>query len=216
LVVAPGKQADVDVTVSTEALETGSFDKTVWVFVEGQDGPAVTLDMAGDWEPPTISKDPPVERGSAAPEFHLADTGGAYHTLSNYRGRPVVLFFSCGCDWCRKFGVAWSQEQRKQRVSPANEAPLTVVVMSGDADSARQFAKQTGLRPDATVLLTDTTGAVTKMYRADPCPRVFVVDAAGTLRYTNDSAEDAPRFASGSAIAAHTALALRALTAPQQ
>ena len=34
-----------------------------------------------------------IEPGTAAPAFSLPDQGGTTHTLSAYRGRPVVLFF---------------------------------------------------------------------------------------------------------------------------
>ena len=35
----------------------------------------------------------PVPEGTIAPEFSLADEAGVMHKLSDYRGKPVVLYF---------------------------------------------------------------------------------------------------------------------------
>jgi len=59
------------------------------------------------------------------------------------------------------------------------------VVYSGEAGDARAFRAQTGLVPQ-TVLLPDPQDRVTSLYGVTVCPRVFVLDPQGRLRYTND------------------------------
>lgn len=96
-------------------------------------------------------------------------------------------------------------------------APLTVVVFSGDAAAARDFAAQTALDPAQTVLLPDPALHVTlDLYQAEPCPRVFVLDSTGKIRYTNNHTDDAPRQAPALVIASHALAALRAEASPSQ
>ena len=159
--------------------------------------------------------------------FTLKDVGGHQCSLSEYRGRPVVLFFFCGCSWCHRCAALWSQFQRSgvlapaatspspsQSLStvPASAPPLSLVVFSGDSASVREFAQQTGLDPKQTVLLPDPDMRVTTLYQVDPCPRTFVVDPQGRLRYTNNHQDDAPQKASEIVIASRALDALRSCT----
>jgi peroxiredoxin len=96
--------------------------------------------------------------------------------------------------------------------SPGRDNPITVVVYSEvSPESAKIMADYCGFDPAQTVVLVDEDRAVTvNDYNAEPCPRVFVVDTKGTLRYTNDHKDDAPREAPAAAIVAKTVDALRA------
>ena len=133
----------------------------------------------------------------AAPPFTLPDAAGKPHTLAEFRKRPVVLFFFCGCEPCHQAAKLWAQGQQnaKQdaqgRVLPEAQTPRTVVVFTGDAESARVFAAETGLPPE-TVLLLDPEMKVTNAYHAEPCPRALVLDADGVIRYSSlsDAAKD--------------------------
>src|SRR5579862_3681536 len=120
--------------------------------------------------------------GQAAPEFAVSGADGKLHKLADYRGRPVVLFFFCGCQWCQQCAQAWGQMQRGGALALPNPAPkdakdpVTLVVYAGDASAVRDFARQEGLDPAQTVLLPDVEMKVTLgAYQAAPCPRVFVV-----------------------------------------
>jgi hypothetical protein len=79
----------------------------------------------------------------------------------------------------------------------------------------REFATETGLSADQTVLLPDPQMDVTLMkYDAEPCPRVFVVDPAGQIVYTNNHSDDAPRKAPEMVIASRALDALRRCAPP--
>jgi hypothetical protein len=95
--------------------------------------------------------------------------------------------------------------------------PVTVIVYSEmSAESAKTLAASCGLDPAQTVLLVDEDRHVTAdVYHAEPCPRAFVLDAAGVVRYTNNSTLDAPRKAPAAAIVARTLDALRKATVTQ-
>lgn len=160
-----------------------------------------------------------------APVFTLVDTQGQKRKLAEFRGRPITLFFFCGCQWCHECGQAWSQLQRsgalpqpgatsgKQGDSSIERSPLTLVVFQGDAEAACGFAAETGLDLKQTVLLPDPNLAVTQTYRALPCPRAFVLDGQGLVRYTNNHADDAPQKAPALAIVSRVVDALRACAA---
>lgn len=160
---------------------------------------------------------------SALPDFALTDTHGKTRRLADFRGRPVALFFFCGCPWCQASAETWGRFQRGGALpSPVGASlvasatqPVTVVVFSGDAVAAQAFATQTGLDPAQTVLLPDPDLRVTTAFQADPCPRVFVLDAQGKPVYTNNHKDDTARQASALAIDSRALDALRtAASAP--
>ena len=111
----------------------------------------------------------------------------------------------------------WGRFQRSGSLRPQTALPTvaplpaTLVVFSGNAAAARAFAAETGLDPAQTVLLPDPTMRVTTdLYHADPCPRLFVLDGRGVLRYTNNHKDDAAREVPEMVIASRALDALRA------
>ncbi len=163
----------------------------------------------------TAAKAKATEHAAPAANFTLADEDGKPRRLSDYRGRPVALYFFCGCRWCHNCARIWGQMQRTGALTPASSpaaaghAPITVVVFAGDAKETRQFEAETGLDPAGTVMLPDADMHVTEDYDAEPCPRVFIVNPAGLVVYTNDHADDAAREAPEKVIAFRAMTALR-------
>lgn len=172
-------------------------------------------------EPTTLAAHP-----AALPQdFTLTDTSGVSRHLSEFRGRPTALFFFCGCSWCRQCAQTWGQFQRggvltsdaassQSLSSSGSSLPATLIVFSGGSDAARDFASETGLAPAQTTILLDPDLKVTTAYHADPCPRVFVLDSKGSLRYTNNHKDDAARQAPALAIASRALDALREAALP--
>ena len=157
-----------------------------------------------------------VETRRIAPVFTLADLAGKKRSLSQYRGRPVALFFFCGCSWCTECAEEWGPLQRGGALPAAPapaKPPITLVVYSGDNTALRYSAARWGLDKDKTVLLPDPGMRVTKVYKADPCPRVFILDGEGVVRYTNDHKDDRPREAPALVIVSRTIDALRSAAA---
>lgn len=128
--------------------------------------------------------------GFRAPGFELgyvADPSGRL-SLSEMSGRPVVLIFNCGCKLCRDFdrcyaaGAAGLPEART----------ITVVTnpwaFQGERGAA--FRRGTGFRWP---LLSDSDGRVAAEYRSAECPRVWLIDRRGVVRYRNLTNLDPPR-----------------------
>ncbi len=137
--------------------------------------------------------------------FSLVDTNGKTETLAAQRGRPVALFFFCGCNWCAAEAKEWSQLQHQGAFDASafkgQAAPVTMVVFTGDEASEKSFADETGLDPKNTILLPDPTMKVTMDYKSETCPRVFIISPVGKVTYTNNHKDDQPRRAQAEVIA---------------
>ena len=157
-----------------------------------------------------------VSVSAAAPIFTLKNVNSESRSLIAYRGRPVTLFFFCGCSWCSEVAKRWGQEQRNSVLTffrPAHTPPVTLVVFSGSGEEAQEFARQNGLDTKQSDLLPDPTMRVVRQYAAQSCPRVFVVDAKGYICYTNNYSDGASHKATVAATVAHTLDALQKCSA---
>jgi hypothetical protein len=179
-------------------------------------------------KPPT-AKAPTVKAAPRlAPAFTLPGTDGKSHSLAEQRSRSTVLFFFCGCRWCHHTATSWSTVQRSgaltqigaqsrngkgSTLSKGSATPLTLVVFLGDKNEVTEFAHETHLDLKQTVLLTDPAEKVSSLYQAAPCPRVFVVDGQGVMRYTNNEKGADSYKIPAPLITARTVDALRAVTA---
>ena len=164
---------------------------------------------------PTKSKVVAAAKPIIAANFTLADANGVKHSLSDYRGHPVALYFFCGCQWCEAVAGQWSTMQRAGALplSADGKQPPTVIVFQGDAQAAKAFEQKATLDPANTVMLCDVDVDVTLKYDAEPCPRIFVLDPAGKVAYTNNHKDDKARVAPAAVIAGKALSALQKVAA---
>ena len=126
--------------------------------------------------------------GQPAPAFSLPDTSGKTHSLSDYKGRFVVLeWINYECPFVGKHygsgnmqklqkeysgkGVAWFQVNSSAAGKQGNYA----------AEKAAALTKEKGAA--ATAYLLDTSGTVGRAYGAKTTPHMYVIDTKGTLVY---------------------------------
>ena len=132
--------------------------------------------------------------GDPLPAFALADLAGHRHRLAEFRGRSVALFFFCGCSPCHQCARLWAQVQLNGDLSRADLRKgnhiSTVIVFTGSAGAARSFATDTGLDLNQTLLLIDPADSLSAKFHVQQCPRVFIVNPAGRLIYTNPDDDD--------------------------
>ena len=122
--------------------------------------------------------------GDIAPDFTLPGTGGTY-SLSQFRGRPVVLVFYPGDDTpvCTKQLNTYNDD-----LSEFTQVGAQVLAISAqDMASHDTFAAKHGF---GFPLLADTDKAVAQMYGTVgplgfPRRSVFVVDSAGIVIYAH-------------------------------
>ena len=109
---------------------------------------------------------PPV--GAEAPDFRLPLLGGGEASLSEFRGRDVVLlFWNPRCGFCQQLLpelIAWEQDRPL-------DAPELLVISTGDAaaNTAERFASPVFL---------DATSSAMAAYGASGTPMAVAVDAS--------------------------------------
>ena len=121
--------------------------------------------------------------GEPAPEFTLPGTGGRGYTLSEFRGRPVVLVFYPGDDTpvCTRQLNSYNGEL--SQFAAMNAQVLAISAQS--VESHERFAAKHGFQFP---LLADVDKAVAAAYGTlgplgFPRRSVFVIDRQGIVRY---------------------------------
>jgi peroxiredoxin len=125
--------------------------------------------------------------GKAAPEFKAVDTNGKTHSLSQYRGKWVVLeWLNHGCPYVKKHYNANAmqalQKKYKDKVvwlSIVSSAPGKQGHYSNE--DANELTKEKGASPYA--VLIDEAGTVGRLYDARTTPHMFVVNPQGSIVY---------------------------------
>ena len=125
--------------------------------------------------------------GDTAPDFTLPGTGGRSYTLSDYRGRPVVLAFYPGDDTtvCTKQLNTYTGD-----IAQFEAVNAQVFGISPQSiESHERFAAKYGF---TFPLLADVDKAVAGAYGTlgplgFPRRSAFVIDAEGIIRYAHRS-----------------------------
>jgi len=126
--------------------------------------------------------------GSAAPDFSLPDANGKMQTLSQYKGKTVVLEWNNpGCPFVQKHYS--SGNIPKQQADATKEGVVWLTINSGasgkqghlDNAGAQAFVAQYHAAPSA--YLFDGDGKVGHLYGAKTTPHMYIIDAGGALRY---------------------------------
>jgi peroxiredoxin len=126
--------------------------------------------------------------GQAAPNFKLADASGKPVSLSDFRGKTVVLEWNNpGCPFVQKhYG---SGNMQKAQAAAAKEGVVWLSINSSapgkqghmSGAEAKAFVAKAGARPAAYLL--DPKGVVGKVYDAKTTPHMYIVNKSGTLVY---------------------------------
>src|SRR5688572_22427615 len=126
--------------------------------------------------------------GKAAPEFKAVDTYGKAHSLSQYRGKWVVLeWLNHGCPYVRKHYDNKVMQALQKKYADKGVTWLSVVSSAPGKqghysnDKANDLTKEKGAAPHA--VLVDASGTVGRMYDARTTPHMFVINPEGTLLY---------------------------------
>jgi hypothetical protein len=127
--------------------------------------------------------------GEAAPAFTLTDIKGTSHTLSDFKGKTVVLeWVNPECPFVVKHYEKSGNIPALQKAA-ASDGVVWLSINSaaagkqGDYDAAKvaAWSEKTGAAPSA--YLRDTDGKVGKTYGAKTTPHIFVINAEGILVY---------------------------------
>ncbi len=152
-----------------------------------------------------IRTEGPAIVGEIAPEFTLRDQAGTAHSLSDFRGTPVVLeWFNHGCPFVRKHYGTDNMQGLQARYTEAGAVWLSIC---SSAEGKQGFTAQDDLTAlveqhgmASTAVMADADGAVGRLYGARNTPQMFVVDAAGLLVYggaIDDNSSSSPSTVEG-------------------
>ena len=126
--------------------------------------------------------------GQPAPNFKLADVNGKAVSLSNFRGKTVVLEWNNPeCPFVKKhYG---SGNMQKTQAAAAKQGVVWLSINSGapgkqgHMNAAQAKATLAQSKSSPAHYLLDPSGQVGKLYDAKTTPHLFIVNKAGTLVY---------------------------------
>jgi peroxiredoxin len=146
--------------------------------------------------PALRAADPSV--GKAAPAFALADVDGKKRSLSEFKGKYVVLeWVNHGCPFVRKHYGSGNMQALQKEMTGKGVVWLSVCSSAEGKEGYMTPAEwkkaeaEKGAAP--TDVLLDPEGAVGHLYGAKSTPHMFVITPEGTLVYKG-AIDDKPTY----------------------
>lgn len=139
-----------------------------------------------------------IEAGKPAPDFTCIDVFGKDHTLSELKGKIVVLeWVNYECPFVKKhYGAGNMQALQKKYV---DKGIVWLSICSSAPDKQGYFTSEEVKRrieeqnAYPTAYLIDESGDVGRLYGAKTTPHMFVIDSEGLLVY-GGALDDHPHF----------------------
>jgi peroxiredoxin len=129
---------------------------------------------------------PPV--GTAAPDFSLTDSNGKAHSLSQYKGKYVVLeWFNPECPFVKKHYGSDNMQKLQQEYTSKGVVWLTIDSNAPGAEgnmTPEQAQKiMSSWKTHQTALLLDPESQVARSYGAKNTPDMIVINPEGKIVY---------------------------------
>jgi peroxiredoxin len=128
------------------------------------------------------------EVGKAAPNFSLRDTNGKTHSLSDLKGKYVVLeWYQPDCPFVGKHYRSGNMQSLQREFTAKGVIWLSIDSSApGEqgnypAEELNKISAQDGAA--RTALLLDPAGEVGRLYRAKTTPDMYIIDPKGILVY---------------------------------
>lgn len=126
--------------------------------------------------------------GQPAPGFTATDADGRARSLSEFKGKTVVLeWTNNGCPYVKRHYSAGTMQDTQRKATAQGAVWLTVASSPEGqqghvtAAQAKAWTAQTKAAPSAVLL--DSRGQVARAYAAKTTPHMFVIDAKGRVAY---------------------------------
>ena len=134
---------------------------------------------------PALAK---VSIGQPAPDFTLTDSNGKTRSLSQFKGKVVVLEWNNPqCPFVGKHYGGGNMQKQQADATAAGGVWLTInssaTGKQGDITGAEANAYIAKVGAKQTAYLLDPSGQVGRLYGARTTPHMYVIDQAGVLRY---------------------------------
>lgn len=145
---------------------------------------------------PAFAGDP--EIGKPAPDFTLTDINGKARSLSEFKGKFVVLeWMNHGCPFIKKHYGSGNMQALQKEWTGKGVAWLSICSSAEGKQgfmTPAEWRKTTAEKGSvATAVLPDGEGTVGRLYGAKTTPHMFVIDPAGVLIYKG-AIDDRPTY----------------------
>lgn len=119
-----------------------------------------------------------VPNSQPAPDFTLNDLNGRPYTISDLRGKVVILnFWSAECPWAKR------TDQELMPLLEEWDESIILLPVASNANEEPALLQQVAEERDLPVVLLDKNQRVASLYGAQATPHIFVIDQNGVLRY---------------------------------
>ncbi|MFQ5870576.1 MAG: redoxin domain-containing protein [Candidatus Geothermarchaeales archaeon] len=166
-------------TKAKKAKETP--DRKLWTLALA--GVVIILLIAGIFAIVSVPRSGQPSQGTPAPDFALVNSRGQSFSLSEFRGKPVVLFFMTTGDWCLPCKVETRDHLRPLYDAFGNRVQIISIEMIpsdyGD-DDLNAYAATYGTN---WIYARDTIG-VSQRYGITTLSTVVIVDANGNIVFS--------------------------------
>lgn len=143
-------------------------------------------DMAGEGDSGIVAQPgAPLKAGNKAPDFTASLVDGSAITLSDYKGKPVIInFWATWCGPCVREMPAFE----RLKADFGDEIGIIAVNCGDDADTVKDFVDENGYTFPVAL---DESYEVTMLYPTNSIPYTVVVDANGKITHISAGAADA-------------------------
>ncbi len=118
--------------------------------------------------------------GEALPDFTLGDMGGKMHTLSQYRGKVVMVnFWATYCGPCIKEIPSMANLKKKLAGKPFE---ILAIDMAEEKSDVQAFMQRHKIEVNFPILL-DMEGGVIEQWMVSAVPTTFIVGPQGKIHY---------------------------------
>src|ERR1700730_4679497 len=145
--------------------------------------------------------------GSAAPDFSLTDAKGQTHSLSQYKGKYVVLeWFNPECPFVKKHYGSGNMQKLQEEFTAKGVVWLSIDSsapgLEGNLTAEQAEKKIAEWKTKQTALVLDPDGKAGRTYGAKNTPHMFVINPEGKIIY--EGAIDSKPSSNASDIAGST------------
>ena len=123
--------------------------------------------------------------GEKAPNFTLTDTNGQERSLSDYKGRIVVIeWINPECPYVRHCYETKAMQGAYEKVKQLDKGVAWLAINTTPGTTAPANNMWISKYDVKYPLLLDKRGKVGRLYDARRTPQMFVIDKEGVIRYT--------------------------------
>jgi len=126
--------------------------------------------------------------GTTAPDFSLTDSKGKTQTVSQYKGKYVVLeWFNPECPFVKKHYGSGNMQKLQEEFTAKGVVWLSIDSsapgLEGNLTAEQANAKMTEWKTKQTALVLDPDGKAGRSYGAKNTPHMFVINPEGKIVY---------------------------------